>query len=342
MRKLCCLPIVLVLLLLYVSHVPADIAFLSKRDGERNLYVMNDHGGNLRKLTDTPFKKVDIAWSSDGTQIAYAVELSPGGKGKQQRLDIFIMNADGSRQQNLTEHISLDGGPSWSPDGKFIAFSSARNGGFDIYAIEISTRKVRRLTRKNGSYSPDWSPDGRSIVYAHTLEGQGRHIYIMNADGNHERPLLRTLRKPQFGNATIFSYRPKWSPDGEYVLYIEDDITWGVGWNATSVIVVDKQGRTPKNLKIPREWRVDDFCWIDGGEAILFTVMPNDLKTHMEPSDIYKYRLRDGQITTVMTHPSYLWSLAWTPHRSFAVSSKGKLTVQWAHIKSASWRSAFD
>ncbi len=331
MRKLSCLSIILVMLLLYVSQIPADIAFISKRDGERNLYVMNDHGGNLRKLTDTPLKKTGIAWSRDGNQIAYTLELSPGGgPGKQQRLDVFIMNADGTQQQNLTEHISLDGYPSWSPDGKFIAFISSRDEGFDIYTIEIKTRKVRRLTRETGSYSPDWSPDGNSIVYAHTLEGQGRHIYIMNADGSRKRPLLRKLRKPQFGDATILSYRPKWSPDGEYVLYIEDDITWGVGWNATNVIVVDKQGLTPRVLNIPRMGRVDSVCWTDDGEAVLFTAIPNGFK---EAYDIYKYQLRDGLITTVMTHPSDHWSLAWTPHRSFAVPSKGKLTVQWARIK---------
>ena len=336
MRILCCLTHFFTLLLLCISCVHADIAFFSDRDGDKNLYVMNDHGGNLRKLTDTPSKKAHAAWSPDGTQIAFDVELRPGGKGKQQEFDLFIINADGSQQQNLTQYISIDGEPSWAPDGKFMVFSSTRDGGFDIYTIEIKTRKVRRLTRDTGSYSPDWSPDGSSIVYTHTLEGQGRHVYIMNADGSRERPLLRKLRRSLFGNGTILSYDPEWSPNGEYVLYIEDDITWGVGLNATHVIVVDKQGRSPKVLKIPREWKVDSVCWTDDGEAILFGAMPNGFTIDIEAYDIYKYRLRDGKITAIMTHPSDVWSLAWTPHQSLAVSARARLTTQWGRLKAAS------
>ncbi len=337
MRKLWHLTTYLVLLLC-VAYVHADIVFLSDRDGKSDIYVMNDHGGNIHPITDTRLKKGNIAWSPDGTQIAFTTDLNTGQEGKPQQLDIFIMNADGSRQWNLTEHPAGDVSPSWSPDGKFIVFTSFRNKSLDLYRIEIATRKVRRLTSKNLSSAPDWSPDGRSIVYEHTLRGRGRHIYVMNADGSHQRQLLRRLRQPQFGDKTIFSFSPRWSPDSEYVLYIEGILEPDITRIANYVIVVDKHGRTPKVLNIPPKWKVDVVCWTDNGEAILFAAVPNGLTNKIDIFDIYKYRLSDGKITNISNHPSDNWGMDWTPHRGLSVSAGARLTTQWGQIKAASER----
>ena len=321
------------LLLLCVSQVQAEIAFLSDRDGKSDIYVMNDHGGNIRRLTDTPFTQLDLAWSPDGTQIAFATDLSSAEKGKPQQVDIFLMNADGGRQQNLTEHPALDVDPSWSPDGKFIAFASGRDGGLDIYTIEIKTRKVRRLTHNTYSINPQWSPNGKYIVYEHILPGRGRHIFFMNSDGSHERQLLRKLRHPQFGDTTIFSFNPQWAPDSEHVLYKESEFRSGVGRKANTVIVVDKHGRTPKILKIPQKWKVDAVCWTDNGEAVLFAAVPNGLTNGIDIFDIYKYRLSNGQITNLTHHPSDNWGMDWTPHNSLSVSASEKIATQWARLK---------
>lgn len=124
MRKLWHFTGYLVLLFHCVFRGLADITFLSERDGERNIYVMNDHGENIRGLTDTSLKKARPDWSSDGARIAFAADLNSGKKNTPQQYDIFIMNADGSRQWNLTEHPAVDVSPSWSPDGKSIAFTS--------------------------------------------------------------------------------------------------------------------------------------------------------------------------------------------------------------------------
>ena len=248
---------------------------------------MNDHGGNIRRITDTPFAQSGIVWSLDGTQIAFATDLSSAEKGKPQQVDIFIMNADGSRQQNLTEHPAVDVDPSWSPDGTFIAFASGRDGVLDIYTIEIETRKVRRLTKDTHSVNPHWSSDGKYIVFSRTIPKHGRHIYFMNADGSHERQLLRKLRQPQFGDTTIFSFNPQWSPDNEHVLYTEYEFRSGVGRKVNNVIIVDKHGRTPKALDIPRKWKVDATCWTDDGEAVLFAAVPNGLINDIDISDTF-------------------------------------------------------
>ena len=80
--------------------------------------------------------------------------------------EIYIMNADGSKQENLTRHGARDGAPVWSPTGKHIAFHSDRDGIRDIYIMNPDGRNVRKVLR-DLSYReyPTWSPDGKKLAY---------------------------------------------------------------------------------------------------------------------------------------------------------------------------------
>ena len=125
----------------------ADILFTSDRDGKTDIYVSNDDGSGVRRLTDTPFPVGSPKWSPDGSQIAFMMDIETDPK-KWQQYDVFIMNADGSQQRNLTEHPQLDGFPAFSPDGKYLVFDSSRGTDaiLGIYVMELATRNVRKLT----------------------------------------------------------------------------------------------------------------------------------------------------------------------------------------------------
>jgi Tol biopolymer transport system component len=105
------------------------------------------------------------------------------------------MNADGKNQTILTNHPASDGAPSWSPDGKKIAFHSGRDGETsEIYVMDADGGNVQRLT-DNTVYDlgPVWSPDGKKIAFYSDNFFFGNDIFVMNADGSNRRRLTHTF-----------------------------------------------------------------------------------------------------------------------------------------------------
>ena len=327
------------------TSIKADIVFTSNRDGSRNIYVMNDDGSRVRQLTDSPLYDSLPSWSPDGSQIAFMRDLHSAGAGKGQQFDIFIMDADGSNLRNVTQHPTDDGNVAWSPDGGFLVFSSSRNGYTDIYTLELATGVLTQLTdnsKEDGlSDAPNWSPDGRQIAYEHVVPGQGRHVYIMDADGSNARPLLKG-HQPHFNGVNLVSRGfPRWSPDGQQLLYFVDELRWGgrdgaVMFRAANrLIIVDKNGRQPKVLKIPQKWHISKGRWAEDGKQVLFAGADHGIMD-LAPRpnyDVYRYHLASGKITNLTNSPNSKDSSADWTRGSFSVSPKGKLATQWARIK---------
>jgi TolB protein len=91
--------------------------------------------------------------------------------------EIYIMNADGSDQRNLTDDPGEDFDPDWSPDGKLIAFASDRTGEPEVYVMDPDGDNVRQLTT-GGGLSPRWSHDGARIAFT-----GGGSLLVMNVAG---------------------------------------------------------------------------------------------------------------------------------------------------------------
>ncbi len=85
---------------------------------------------------------------------------------------IFLMNADGSDDHNLSRDAAVDGWPAWSPDGKRIVFSRRTESGFQIFVMNREGGGVRQLTNAMGEFTnPRWSPDGKKILAGRRLGG---------------------------------------------------------------------------------------------------------------------------------------------------------------------------
>ena len=161
---------------------------------------MEADGGNPQNLTNDPNGDSSPSWSPDGKRIAFVSDRDKKVKNFVPTSEIYMMDADGGNQQNLTNNPNADRYPSWSPDGERIVFASDRDGHFigevgitsEIYVMEANGGNQQRLTenRQNDWY-PSWSPDGERIAIASDRKGdlENFEIYVMEADGGNQQKL---------------------------------------------------------------------------------------------------------------------------------------------------------
>jgi Tol biopolymer transport system component/DNA-binding winged helix-turn-helix (wHTH) protein len=178
-------------------------------------------------------------------------------------------------QRSLTRLTFDDGlqiGSTWSPDGRFIAYSSDRGGKFDVWVQQVSGGDPVQITMRPGhNWQPDWSPDGKYITYR-SEEGDGG-LFVIPALGG--TGLERKIAS--------FGYYPRWSPDGSQILF---RTTQYLGLNRFFVVTPD--GSQPHEVLTqfpPREersawsaaWHPDGkrvTAWVWGEEGNSFWTVP--------------------------------------------------------------------
>jgi len=207
------------------------IAFSSDRGGNSDIYVMNVDGSHVQQLTRDPFANLYFqrsaldqmpTWSPDGTHIAFV-------SGRDNEMmnyvnhDIYSMDMNGSNIRQLTGDGDDEGGPSWSPDGKLIAYDRKQyisaqgfieNPNWDIYRMNADGSQQVQLTNESANeLEPAWSPDGAKVVFLSDINGKNFDLYIMNVDGSDIKQLTKDS-----ANET----EPAWSPDGKQIIFESD------------------------------------------------------------------------------------------------------------------------
>ncbi len=191
--------------------VPAPvgrIAFVAAKGTVVQIVLADGSGEHLRLLNTTQIiQKYQPAWSRDGKRIAYVGLLH----GDPSTAEILVTLASGGSFRQLTHNFWEDDFPTWSPDGRHIAFYSFRPTGTGIYVMNAdgSHQRVLALTTAPVSWAPSWAPDGKSIAFVRGL-AKNAELYTIEPNGHGLRRL--TLNK-------AFDSDPSWSPDGSQIAF---------------------------------------------------------------------------------------------------------------------------
>ncbi|HWT03936.1 MAG TPA: hypothetical protein VN256_27050 [Pyrinomonadaceae bacterium] len=210
------------------------IAFIRDEGvGNYALCVIGVDGKNLQRITGGDIPLGEPAWSPDGSRLAYVRGYDPTSEGfaglTSCSPDIYVIDVASRKEVNVTQGA---GGtdPSWSPDGTRIAFSSNRDGNYEIYTAALNGSQsfngsqIQRLTYTEWAEAePSWSPDGGRIAYvAHLIQANSEcgfmptggainlassSVYLMNADGSNQTSLAGTTGTTELS----------WSPSGAWL-----------------------------------------------------------------------------------------------------------------------------
>ena len=280
---------------------------------QAEVYVMDANGSGKQRLARNTWMFGPPAWSPDGQKLAFERRLDPTkykGQCGSCDIDVYVMNADGSGQQNLTRNVAQDDSPAWSPDGQKIAFLSNRDakpgGQFppatDIHVMNADGSDPQNLTRTPaGEGQPVWSPDGQQIAFERVVGGVGSRnfeIYVMNADGSGQR---RLTSNPAFDGA------PVWSPDGQKIAFTRVRSMREHGDRNWEVYVINADGSGERNLT--RNPAGDGHpVWSPDGKTIGF------VSNRFGNGDIYVVNV-DGSGLRNLTHDirQQTFGIAWAP-----------------------------
>ncbi len=182
------------------------IVFISDRDGNDEIYIMDYDGANQTRLTFNKVRDYMPAISADGQRIAFTSY-------RQTTAGLYIMDLE----KGKIAPVALRGtnfSPCFSGDGKKLVFCSTMDGNSEIYLANLSSdgvSSVKRLTYNEAiDTAPNFSPTGREIVFVSDRGGTPQ-IYIMDAEGSN-------VRRVSFGGS--YHDAPAWSPTGDRIVYV--------------------------------------------------------------------------------------------------------------------------
>lgn len=184
-----------------------EIAFVSDRGGNKEIYVMNADGSNARAATANRSINNFPSWSPDGEGIIYTSYR------QQNRPLIFLSSRGKARPGRLLSRLGVERSlyrAVFSPDPNRMALVMSTGEAADLFTVAPDGGRLKRLTRSRAiDISPSFSPDGERLSFVSDRTGSPQ-IYLMNADGTN-------IRRLTFDGS--YNTNPKWSPDGLWIAY---------------------------------------------------------------------------------------------------------------------------
>ena len=270
-----------------------QIAYVSARGGNKEIWLMDYDGANAHQLTSLKSISLTPRWSPDGNRIAFTCFAPYRGVTSAQ---ICMYSTSSSRLIAFPRFPGTNDAPAWSPDGSQIAFTCGASGGQQIYVSDPSGGHLQRITDAAGvNTSPVWNPKtGQQIVFV-SGRASDEHpaLYIMNADGSS----VQKIDLPDKG----YVVDPAWSPNGQLLAF-----SWQRPDGNYDIYVMDIV--THQLAELTRDSRRNERpSWAPDGRHIVF-------ESTRTGSDQIWTMLADGSMQHQLTFQGENSSPSWSPH----------------------------
>jgi len=268
------------------------VVFVKEGDN-KTLYLADSNGGGEIIL---PFSGGNMDWSPDGSQFVHQVKNSLGNN------EIFLYRLARGENVNLTNSSFGAADPSFSSDGKQIAFTSFRDGNAEIYVMNVDGSNVRRIT-DHPAYDnyPVFSPDGTQIAFQSNRENERTEVYLQNLEGD-----LPAVKIASHNGET--GIHPKcWSADGTQILL------W-TNQNGKAQIVLSNVEPYPAQLFLSDEKAdLSSPRLAPDGKQILYEARLANRRIELRLTDLETKKTTTVYKTAPDYPQQYLLSPAWSP-----------------------------
>ena len=231
------------------------------------------------------------------TSIAYVSDLSG-------RKEVYITGVLGLKVRRITRHNHLCVSPRFTPDGRFLAYSTYHHGNQDLYITKLNQSKITKvLSRRKGlNLAPAFSPDGKTLVVT-LSKGGSPDLYLMNRKGE----ILEQLTKRSGINVS-----PSFSSDGKSLVFVSDRS------GKPQVYIMNMQTRQVRRLTFQGTENAEP-CWSPKGDRIVYTGLAAG---HYQ---IFTISVNGGSPTRVSSGWGDFESPTWSPDgKQIAFSRKGE------------------
>ncbi len=242
------------------------IAFASRRSGNMDIWIKPIKGGSAIQITTHRTDDIMPSWSPDGKQIVF-VSYSDDATGDlwivslKKKGDKFSVRGD---PKKITHYLGMDITPTFSPDGKYIAFTSDRDGEQNIYLLQLNNQNILKITHQGG-INPTWSPDGHRIAFVSFIDAQSHYgqVFYANLSFKSKVPSVTSLiQLTSEGSNDAFPY---WNPLKDEIFFCRYDRDTNVDGQITPEDkpglwkIIIEQDSTLTKKKGPEEYEDTDI-----------------------------------------------------------------------------------
>lgn len=299
-----------------LAQIPTHpkIVFNSLRDGNAEIYIMDNDGRQQVRLTQHPDADFQPAWSPTGEQILFV-------SNRDGVYDLYLMDVDGENVRRVFKKIASRQQPAWSPDGKQITYLGNKGNDWAIYISTLDGKEERLATCGRSGGFPAWSPDGTEIVFPKAgLIQRPNPLVIINL---HTR--LQEMLQPE---PQLHMFRPVWSPDGTQIAFSHVEKLGGKGPISGTLYTVSRDGSNLRVI-IPEEEPISQSpVWSPTGDELAYNKLVG------ENRQIFKIDLASRQSQQLTRRGINVYPDWFDPAFALPVSPQPQLlTTIWAKMK---------